>query len=357
MDEFRDDGTRVCPIHGLRFDPEMSEGCIKCGRPSQLPKKRSTAPSALSRPPTNPAAVAPLARPVPPPRTASIAPLPRRSSTMPPMPLEPMRLANELSRDGQGAGQSLAHGGKVTLLASPEVKPSRRGLILGLSAVALGGSAFAAWWLSPEGPADWSKRVTGFRYGPGDTHEGALFVPSSASEEARPLLVLLDPHRHPAAICLRYARHCEKHGWIAISTNAVGGGVNPSDGAEVDALLAEARARAKVDAGRPIVAGFDVAAETACRLPLVQPEVFGGAILECVGLGPWRDVGALAQNDVSFFLFTRSGDPSREKMVTMKDEMERKGLRVGWSELPGGHEAMDRDELDPAFAWLDSMRT
>ena len=43
-------------------------------------------------------------------------------------------------------------------------------------------------------------------------------------------------------------------------------------------------------------------------------------------------------------------------MLTMKDEMDRRGIRVTWHEIPGGHEERERDELDSAFAWLEQMR-
>jgi len=354
MDDFRDDGTRVCPIHGLRFDPELSDGCIKCGKPSLAPKKKSTAPKA---PVSKPASAAPPSY-----RSPSYAAPPiRRSSMTPPMPFEPMDIPSApfspspYNQNNTGIGQSTAGGGPITLIPAPERKQSRRGLILGLGAVVLGGAGAAAWFLSPEGATDWKKKVAEFRYGPGAAHTGAIFIPTSAAEEPRPLLLLVDPLQHPSDVCKRYARHCEEHGWIAVSTNAFGHGVEPTDGAEAAAILEEARGRAKVDAGRPVVTGFDVAGEVACRLALVQPDVFGGAILECTDIGPWRDVGALAQSDLSFFLFSRTADPARDKMATMKDEMERKGLRVTWSEIPGGHDPMDRDELDPAFAWLESM--
>ncbi len=360
MDEFRDDGTRVCPIHGLRFDPELSDGCIKCGRPSMLPKKKSTAPKAS---PSKPASEMPPSY-KPASRAPSYGPPPRRNTT-PPLPFEPMDIStepfspspfNQSFGQNTGVGQSTALGGKISIIAGPERKQSRRGLILGVGAVLLTGSGAAAWYLSPEGPTDWKKKISEFRYGPGASHTAALFVPTSAAEGPRPLLLLLDSHQHPNVVCLRYARQCEQHGWIAVSTDAFGNGVGHDDGAEAASILDEVRTREKVDAGRAIVSGFDSAGEAACRLALVQPDVFGGAILECTTTSAWRDVGALAQNDLSFFLFTRSADPTREKMVIMKDEMERKGLRVGWTELPGGHDPMERDELDPAFAWLESMR-
>jgi hypothetical protein len=358
MDEFRDDATRVCPIHGLRFDPELSDGCIKCGKPSLAPRKKSTAPKAAA---SKPASAAPPSH-----RSPSYAPPIRRSSMTPPVPFDPMDIPsapfspspfNQNAGPNTGIGQSVPLGGPITLIPAPERKQSRRGLILGLSAVVLGGAGVAAWLLGPDAVIDWKKKVTEFRYGPADAHTGALFVPTSGLEAPRPLLLLVDPNQHPADLCKRFARQCETHGWVAIATDAFGHGVSPNDGAEAAMLVEEARARAKIDSGRPIVSGFDVAGEVACRLALVQPDVFGGAILECTDTTAWRDVGALAQNDVSFFLFTRTKDPSREKMSTMKDEMERKGLRVGWSELPGGHEPMERDELDPAFAWLEAMRT
>jgi len=338
MDEFRDDGTRVCPIHGLRFDPELSEGCIKCGHPSLLPKKRSTAPSG-SRPPGS--EVPPSYRSPPRSSPSYTPPAPMRPMT-PMVPFEPLDIPLEPFTPGarsmgglpsQGMGQSMGSGGPITLLVAPERAKSRRSLILGLGLVAVAGSGVAAWLLGPEGPTDWKKKISEFRYGPGASHSGALFVPSSASDGPRPLLVLIDHERHPVDSCLRYARHCEQHGWVAVSSDAFGNSMEATDGAEATALVDEARTREKIDGGRPIVAGFDVAGEVACRLALTQPDVFGGAILECTGTTSWREVGALAQNDLSFFLFTRTNDPSRDKMVTMKDEMEH-----------------------PAFVWLDSLR-
>jgi hypothetical protein len=361
MDDFRDDGTRVCPIHGLRFDPELSDGCIKCGKPSMAPKKKSTAPrGSVSKPASN----APPSH-----RSPSYAPPLARSSMTPPVPFDPMDIPtapfspSPFNQGNQGhygqntgVGQSVPLGGPITLLPTPERKQSRRGLILGLSAVVLGGAGAAAWFLGPDAVIDWKKKVTEFKYGPADAHGGALFIPTVGLDSPRPLLLLVDPNQHPLTLCQRFARQCETHGWVAIASDAFGHGVHPDDGANAAALLDEARARAKIDAGRPIVSGFDIAGEVACRLALVQPDVFGGAIMECAGNGPWRDVGALAQNDVSFFLFARTSDLNREKMSTMKDEMERKGLHVTWSELPGGHDPMERDELDPAFAWLEALR-
>ena len=85
------------------------------------------------------------------------------------------------------------------------------------------------------------------------------------------------------------------------------------------------------------VCGFDVAGEIALRLALLAPEVYGQAILECIGLTAWRDVNAMARNDVSFFLFTRQSDKNHEAMTTLKDEMQRKGLSITFDEIPGGH--------------------
>jgi hypothetical protein len=350
MDDFRDDGTRICPVHGLRFDPQLSAGCIRCApAPSQRPKRKSTVPP-------KPAPVSLPPEPLPPPRPAPSYGPPARPSAAPPVPFEPFVPNPAFGASQFGEADQGQLGAKVTLIATPPRPQSRRGLVQGIGLLALAGVGATAWFLRPEAPTDWSKKITRFRYGPSGSRGGAMFVPSDAGDEPRPLLVLIDPTRHPANVCLRFARQCEHHGWIAVSSDALGGAVAATDGAEATMLLDEARSKAKIDAARPILAGFDKAADVACRLALVQPDVFGGAILECVGIGPWRDVGALAQNDVSFFFAARSKDASRDGMVIMKDEMDRRGIRVTWDELPGGNEPRERDELDTAFAWLEQMR-
>jgi predicted esterase len=159
-----------------------------------------------------------------------------------------------------------------------------------------------------------------------------------------------------ARTCTRFARHCEDAGWICASSDAFGENPSPTDGDAATLFLEAVRANANVDGGRPVISGYESSAEAACRLALLMPNVFAGALLESCGLAPWRDVGALARNDVAFFLFTRHEDPAREAMMTMKDEMQRKGLHVTYEEIAGGRHAMERDELDPAFAWLATIR-
>ncbi len=206
-----------------------------------------------------------------------------------------------------------------------------------LGVLVLGGTGAAAWFLRPEGAVDWLKEVKPFRYGPSASRTGSMFVPTAAADKPCPLLILLDPTHHGAKMCARFAKHCEQHGWIAVSGDVLGAGSQPSDPAEVALLGEYARATAAVDASRPVRRGYDMAGEAACRLALVQPDLFSAAILDSTTAHAWRDVGALARQDVAFFLFTRSADPTREQMMTMKDEMEQKGLRVSWSEQPGTH--------------------
>ncbi len=97
--------------------------------------------------------------------------------------------------------------------------------------------------------------------------------------------------------------------------------------------------------------------ETACRLALIEPERLlrghPGVQRRIKRLA--RASGAGAQPTRRFFLFTRQNDPAREAMITMKDEMERKGLRVQSTRSTAGTAPMERDELDPAFAWLDAL--
>ena len=143
---------------------------------------------------------------------------------------------------------------------------------------------------------------------------------------------------------------------IAVASDAFGGASRADDHESAALLLEFIRANANVDATRPVVAGFDIAVDVALRLAILQPDVFSGAILECPGLAAWRDVGLMARPEVGYFLFTRDGDKAHDSAVTLKDEMQQRGLRVTYDEIPGGHDPMSYEDLDPAFAWMDALR-
>jgi pimeloyl-ACP methyl ester carboxylesterase len=218
------------------------------------------------------------------------------------------------------------------------------------------GAGGTAWWLlRPDGAVDWSQKVTDFRYGKQLSLTGSIFVPTAAATTACPLLVLVDPTKHGHRICAAFASQCEKYGVVCVASDVFGGTVAPDDPTSAADVIAYARANANVDSGRVVVLGSGVAAEVALRLAMLGPEVYAGAILEFVGLSSWRDVNALARNDVAYFLFTRTNDSGRDAIVTLKDEMQRKGLAVTLDELPGGHKDMEDDELDAAFAWMASL--
>ncbi len=219
----------------------------------------------------------------------------------------------------------------------------------------LGAAGGTAWYLNPNS-RDWLKRVTKFRYGNSAQFTGSLFVPLVAAERACPLLILLDHSRRGDLLCARFARHCEEHGWIAASSDAFGHAPADSDTVDASAFIDAVRSQTNVDDSRPVVSGHDESGEAALRLAILQPTVYAGAILECSKSTVWREIGAFAPTNVSFFLFTRHDDPNREVTATMKDEMERRGLSVTYQELDGRHEPMERDELDAAFAWLDSLQ-
>jgi hypothetical protein len=350
-DEIRDDGTVICPLHGMRYDPALTEGCIRCPR-SIAPGKRS-APPRSSAPKSNaPKSNAPLSR-VPPPRMSAG---PARISAPPPVPFDPGYLDSSSPYAPYQAGPQQS-GPVITIVPGPQqFRTSRRGLIGFLGLLVAGGGGAAAWVMRPEGATDWASKLTTFRYGPSASLTGTLYVPSAAAERPCPLLVLLEHTRRPAKICTRFARHCEEHGWICASSDAFGSAVASTDDDAAALFLEAVRANANVDGGRPVLGGFDSAGEAACRLAILEPKNFAGAILECCGTGPWRDLGAMARSDLAFFLFTRDGDPAREGMVTMKDEMQRRGLRLTYDQIAGSHAAMERDELDPAFAWLATIR-
>jgi hypothetical protein len=339
-DDIRDDGTVICALHGMRYDPAVSDGCIRCPR-SLAPGKRSGPPRSLA--PARASSAAP-----------SLSGRPAARPSVPAVPFETSYLDSPGYAQGPYAQQQ--SGPVITIMAGPRQRTSRRGLLGFLSVVVLGGAGAAAWYFRPEGATDWASKITPFRYGPNGSLSGSLFLPSAASERPCPLLLLLDPARKSAKICTRFARHCEQQGWIAASSDAFGNVASPSDNDAVALFLEGVRANASVDGGRPVIAGYESAGDAACRLAILEPKLFSGAILECCETPSWRDLGAMARNDVAFLLVARRSDATREPMRTMKDEMQRRGLHVTYEELTGGHQPMERDELDPAFAWLATIR-
>ncbi len=232
---------------------------------------------------------------------------------------------------------------------------SRRRFLSTLGLLITGAGAGAAWYLNQD-HRDWLKRVQTFRYGTSAELQAAMFVPTIAAERACPLLLLLDHSHHGDKLCARFAKHCEEHGWIAATTNAFGFAPAPGDSGSARMFLDAVKGQANVDGDRAVVAGYDASGEAAMRLAIVEPALFAGAILECSGISAWREVGAFTPNGLAFFLFTRRDDPHRELNNTMKDEMERRGINVTYSEFDGRQEPMERDEMDPAFTWMDGLQ-
>src|SRR5207244_11680914 len=64
----------------------------------------------------------------------------------PPLPFEP-------------AGVPGVNDPHLKIIAAPPMKYSRRGLFAGIGAPILAGVGAAAWFLRPEGPTEWAKKV------------------------------------------------------------------------------------------------------------------------------------------------------------------------------------------------------
>jgi hypothetical protein len=215
----------------------------------------------------------------------------------------------------------------------------------------LAGGVGAAWYFDPS-QRDWLKRVKTFRYGASAELTGWFFAPTAAADRPCPLLLLLDEARLGDRL---YARHCEDNGWICASSSAFGHTASPDDPDAASAFVDVVRSQVNVDGFRPVLAGFGSAADAACRLTLVSNN-FAGAILETPDTKSWREFGAFARNDASFFVFGRKENPGRDAVLTMKDEMERKGIGVTYVEFDGKRQPMEREEMDPAFAWLEGLQ-
>jgi hypothetical protein len=292
-------------------------------------------------------------RPTSPPRSVappgdgsrSNTPSDRPLDSAPPIPYEP---------GGLLPGVPSQHPPIITLMPGPVMqRRNRRKFLAMVSLSILAGGVGAAWYFDPRS-RDWLKSVKAFRYGARAELTGWLFVPTAAAERPCPLLLLLDEVAHGDRLCARYARHCEEHGWICASSSAFGHAASPDDPDAASAFLDIVRSQANVDGFRPVLAGFGAAADAACRLTLVS-NAFAGAILELPDTRSWRELGAFARSDASFFVFGRKDNPGRDAVLTMKDEMERKGMSVTYDELDGKREPMERDEMDAAFAWLEAL--
>jgi hypothetical protein len=356
--EFRDDGTVICPTHGLRYDPETSTGCIRCPRPSQQPGKKSMSPARSKAPSAAPRASNRASSPgsVAPPRLIPSEPPPSGGAgfrpaqighySTPPLPFDP----------GIGLAPGVSDP-RLKIIEAPKRRASRRGILLALGAVMVGGAGGTAWYFRPQGPTNWAKKVKPLAWTSADgPRTGAIYVPTSAEQGPRPVLLAIDVGARPGDTVARLARHAERHGWIVASTSAIGRyGPNNADAGEADSLLEHVRQTQNADATPVMLTGFDHAGECAYRLAAMHSDVYGGAVVESCGIGSWRDVGGLAKPGTPFYLFARAGDKTRDSMLTMKDEMERRGMRVTWEELPGPHEPMSGEELENSFLWLDSL--
>jgi len=244
----------------------------------------------------------------------------------------------------------------LSIIAAPPRRSSRRPLVLGALAVAVGAIGAVGWIFRVEAPANWASKVKVVKWesrlGP---REGAIYVPSGRAGPF-PLVVVCDASFTLGDAVRRFARHAQRYGYVLASTRSVGRGASPSDGEETEVLIEQVRSMAELDSSRVMLAGCDAAAECAYRLAVLEPEVYGGAIAELPNISVWRDIAAFARPGTPFYLFTRTSDPRRELTYTLKDEMEHRGMIVTVVELPGGHEGMSGEDIDGAFQWMNALR-
>jgi len=263
--------SAVCPTHGLRFDPSVSSGCIRC-------------------------------------RASSAAP--------------------------------------------PSAPTSRRALLLGAAAIATTGGALATYAYGPWKPGTPGDLLQEIAYAPG--HRGALFVPASITPSTpSPFILLLDPSGDARSIVSRYASAAAAHGWIAASSFEVADGT--SDDADTETLLSlhdYVRGRYALDEARTFAGGMSGGGCGAYRLALVKPGVVRGAIVECGHMRNWREVGALAEPSLRFYLFTRNNDFNRPATAQLCEAMEGKGCRVTMVEREGAHNGMAPAEVSEALEWM-----
>ena len=136
-DDIRDDGTVICALHGMRYDPALTDGCIRCPRSVAPGKRSAAAPRA-----TAPRSTAPLPSSVVPPSTrlGSSFPPPRAA---PSIPFEPANLDKPYV--SQQAGPV------ISIVPGPARRTSRRGLIGALGLLVAGGPAGRRGFSVPRG--------------------------------------------------------------------------------------------------------------------------------------------------------------------------------------------------------------
>jgi predicted esterase len=232
---------------------------------------------------------------------------------------------------------------------------SRRGLVIGSSAIVLGAGAAAAYVYRDEiTPSLFTHDddICDIEYG--DGNKGALLEPTSVSTSTpAPLLLLFDPNGLARYIVGRYAAAARKLGWLAASSYDVRNGTREmADTHAMLDLLAFVRQRRAVDAAHVYTGGFSGGACEAYRLAIVADDTFAGAIVECGHMGPWRHVGNSATPRLKFYLFTREGDFNRPATGALFAVMQEKGCRVTKVEHPGVHAPMEGAEVDDALAWM-----
>jgi hypothetical protein len=354
-DDIRDDGTVVCQVHGLRYDPSVSTGCIRCPHKSvPAPKKKSSAAppmtggmgdielDASALPPSHAGGTGPGG---PPARRSWVpgANLAQSGSQPPPASKRPSLLAPE--------GASAAH-----LKPPSTIYISKRTFLIGLLAVG-GGVAYGVKRFLATAAQDVADRITPIKFPSGVKEStGTVFMPAAAATGKVPLLAVFDwPNRSRDAVA-RYAYLAEKHGWAVAGSDAYSKGISPDDTSEIEALIAHVKANYPIEDGRVFVAGGDVAGSNAYRAALLKSDIIAGAIVEIADDDVWREIGSIAGGDLSFYLFARTSDTSISAMHVLRDEMPRRGFKVVYVEEVGGRTPMTRDELESAMAWLDAVR-
>jgi len=177
----------------------------------------------------------------------------------------------------------------------------------------------------------------------------ALYIPLKGKTESLPVIYFFDPHGNGSFPLNKYKLLAEKYGFIFIGSN------NSKNGNDLETadkiwyiLIADTKARLKINNDRIYTCGFSGGGKVACYIAMQHPEV--KAVIANGGALP--EVSSAGNFHFSFTAIAGEGDMNMTELVSISNELDKTTARHRIIFFNGKHEWAPEQTMDIAFTAL-----
>lgn len=177
----------------------------------------------------------------------------------------------------------------------------------------------------------------------------ALYIPLKGKAESLPVMYFFDPHGNGSFPLTKYKSLAERYGFILIGSNNSKNG-NDLESAEKiwNILVADTKARLKINNERIYTCGFSGGGKVACYIALQHSEVKG----VIANSGALPEVSRTGNFHFSFVAIAGEGDMNMTELVSISNELEKTQTRHRIIFFNGNHEWAPEQTMDIAFTAL-----